>query len=255
MKPKQSIPKELRYSMRDFNNEFPNDSACLEYVKEQRYPGGMAKCEKCGKETKHHRVGNRTAYACQSCGNHIYPLAGTVFEKSTTSLKTWFYAMYLMGSTRCGISAKQIQRETGVTYKTAWRMFKQIRSLLGDDDKLEGPAAVEIDEMYHGGKCKGSRGRPMVGDKQKIPVFGIAQRSTKNRLGRVLAFATPDVKKATIMSIVKEKVLPKSTIFTDDYAIYDDLDRHRNEYVHRRINHAAKVWVTGDIHTNTIEGF
>ena len=102
MKPKQSIPKELRYTMRDFNNEFPNDAACLEYVKEQRYPDGMADCAKCGKATKHHRVGNRTAYACQSCGNHIYPLAGTVFEKSTTSLKTWFYAMYLMGSTRCG---------------------------------------------------------------------------------------------------------------------------------------------------------
>src|SRR5436309_4672203 len=136
----------------------------------------------------HYLDTGRTAYTFDRCGHHVYPLAGTIFEKSTTPLRIWFQAMYLMGSTRCGISAKQIQRETGVTYKTAWRMFKQIRSLLGDDDKLEGPAAVEIDEMYHGGKCKGSRGRPMVGDKQKIPVFGIAQRSTKNRLGKVLAF-------------------------------------------------------------------
>ena len=255
MNRRQTIPKHLRYTINDFNRQFPDDEACLEHLKEQRFPKGIALCGKCQKDRKHHRVSGRPAYACDYCGSMISPMAGTIFEHSATSLRLWYYAMYLMASTRCGISAKQIQRETGVTYKTAWRMFKQIRSLLGDDDKLEGPAAVEIDEMYHGGKCKGSRGRPMVGDKQKIPVFGIAQRSTKNRLGRVLAFATPDVKKATIMSIVKEKVLPKSTIFTDDYAIYDDLDRHRNEYVHRRINHAAKVWVTGDIHTNTIEGF
>ena len=130
MKPKQSIPKELRYTVADFNAEFPTDDSCLEYIKEQRWPNGVTVCAKCGVERKHYRVSGRTAYACDHCGNHIYPLAGTVFEKSTTSLKLWFYAMYLMGSTRCGISAKQIQRETGVTYKTAWRMFRQIRSLL-----------------------------------------------------------------------------------------------------------------------------
>jgi transposase len=84
----------------------------------------------------------------------ISPMAGTIFEKSSTSLHTWFYAMYLMGSTRCGISAKQIQRETGVTYKTVWRIFKQIRSLLSDGDlQLEGPT-VEVDETYFGGKRK-----------------------------------------------------------------------------------------------------
>src|SRR6266568_5975226 len=251
MKPKQSIPKELRYSMRDFNNEFPNDSACLEYVKEQRYPGGMAKCEKCGKETKHHRVSGRTAYACDHCGNHIYPLAGTVFEKTTTSLKTWFYAMYLMGSTRCGISAKQIQRETGVTYKTAWRMFRQIRSLLSEPDmQLEG-STVEVDEMYHGGKRKNGRGRPMRGDKQKTAVIGIVERK-----GRVIARTADDVTMKTLHGFVKECVLPKSTVFTDEFASYNGLDRiEGQEYQHRRINHEAKVYVMGDIHTNTIEGF
>src|SRR5437660_4215743 len=111
----------------------------------------------------HSWVTSRTAYACDHCGNHIYPLAGTIFEKSTTSLRIWFQAMYLMGSTRCGISAKQIQRETGVTYKTAWRIFRQIRSLLSDPDmQLEG-STVEVDEMYHGGKRKNGRGRPMRG--------------------------------------------------------------------------------------------
>ena len=155
-----------------------------------------------------------------------------------------------MGSTRCGISAKQIQRETGVTYKTAWRMFRQIRSLLSETDmQLEGPT-VEMDEMYVGGKRKNGVGRPLAGDKKKTPVFGIVERK-----GRVMAFVTPDVKKQTLMTIIKEKVLPESTIFTDDYCVYDDLARHRNEYVHRRINHSAKVYVMGDVHTNTIEGF
>jgi transposase-like protein len=128
---RQVIPKELRYTFLQFEKEFPTDDACLEQIKEQRFPGGVTVCHKCERPRKHHRVTGRTAYACESCGNHIYPLAGTIFEKSTTKLRIWFHAMYLMGSTRCGISAKQIQRETGVTYKTAWRMFKQIRSLMG----------------------------------------------------------------------------------------------------------------------------
>ncbi len=247
MKPKQSIPKELRYTMRDFNNEFPNDTACLEYIKEQRYPDGMADCAKCGKVTKHHRVGNRTAYACQSCGNHIYPLAGTVFEKSTTSLKTWFYAMYLMGSTRCGISAKQIQRETGVTYKTAYRIFKQIRSLLSEDGmQLEGEA-VEMDEMYHGGKRRGAKGRPSH-DSHKVPVVGMVERG-----GRVVARVAKNAKRETLLGLVKQYIMPSSIVFTDDFVSYDGLENLG--YTHRRIRHSERVYVSGDVHTNTIEGF
>ena len=147
MKHRTSIAKEQLYSVADFNREFANDDACLEYIKEQRWPNGVTKCEKCSIERKHHRVTGRTAYACDHCGNHIYPLTGTVFAKSTTSLKTWFYVMYLMGSTRCDMSAKRIQRETGVTYKTAWRTFREIRRLLTNEDlQLEHPTA-EIDNL------------------------------------------------------------------------------------------------------------
>ena len=251
MKPKQSIPKELRYTVRDFHNEFPNDAACLEYIKEQRWPNGMAQCAKCGEETKHHRVGNRTAYACQSCGHHIYPLAGTIFEKSTTPLKTWFYAMYLMGSTRCGISAKQIQRETGVTYKTAWRMFKQIRQLLSEDGlQLEG-STIEMDEMYHGGKIErqGRQGRSLT----KTPVIGMIERSTPTKVGRVVARVATDAKRDTLHGLAKEYILPSSTIFTDEFISYQGLEKYG--YTHRRIRHGAKVYVSGDIHTQNIEGF
>ncbi len=254
MKPKQSIPKELRYTVADFNREFPNDDACLEHIKEQRWPDGVTKCEKCGVERKHYRVTGRTAYACDHCGNHIYPLAGTVFEKTTTRLKTWFYAMYLMGSTRCGISAKQIQRETGVTYKTAWRMFRQIRSLLSEDGlQLEG-STIEMDEMYHGGKRQrqSGQGRPSFGS-HKVAVVGMAERNTEKRIGRVVARVAPDVTKRTLHGLAKEYILPASTVFTDDFVSYDGLQSLG--YTHRRIRHSAKIYVSGDVHTQTIEGF
>jgi transposase len=251
MNRRQTIPKDLRYTITNFNAEFATDDSCLEYIKERRFPSGVTHCEKCDKERKHHRVKGRTAYACDHCGNHIYPLAGTIFHKSTTSLRLWFYAMYLMGSTRCGISAKQIQRETGVTYKTAWRMFKQIRSLLSEGDiQLEG-SSVEMDETYFGGKRKGYRGRPGAGDKKKSPIVGIAERTTGQ--GRVIAKATQSVTADVLTGMVKEYVLPESTIFTDDFSGYDRLKKHG--FTHHRINHSAKVWVMGDIHTNTIEGF
>src|SRR5271169_7200512 len=169
MNRRQTIPKHLRLTINDFNSRFPDDDACLEAVKQMRFPDGYAHCEKCQQQRKHHRVSGRPAYACDYCGSMISPMAGTIFEKSSTSLRLWFYAMYLMGSTRCGISAKQIQRETGVTYKTAWRMFRQIRTLLGEDLQLEGPA-VEVDEMYYGGTRKHGTGRPMRGDKKKTTV-------------------------------------------------------------------------------------
>ena len=139
MNRRQTIPKHLRYTRQQFDADFPNDDVCFNTILAQRFPNGIAHCEKCGQDRKHYRVTGRTALACDHCGNHIYPLAGTIFEKTTTPLRVWFQAMYLMGSTRCGISAKQIQRETGVTYKTAWRMFRQIRSLLSEPDtQLEG---------------------------------------------------------------------------------------------------------------------
>ncbi len=248
MKPKQHIPKELRYTIESFNAQFPDNDACLDWLKAERWPSGLIHCEKCNKERKHHRVTGRPAYACDYCGSMISPMAGTIFEKSSTALRTWFYAMYLMSATRCGISAKQIQRETGVTYKTAWRMFKQIRTLMSEDISLEGEA-VEVDEMYHGGRRKGQSGRPMVGDKIKTPVLGMVERD-----GRVVALTVPDCKAKTLCGKVREYVLPKSTVFTDEYAAYNTVSQGRR-YTHKRINHSEQVYVVANIHPNTIEGF
>jgi transposase len=243
------IPSNQKYTIKDFNIEFPDNDACLMFVLESRWPDGRTTCDKCGTERKHYRVTGRTAFACDHCGNHIYPLAGTIFEKSTTSLKTWFYAMYLMSSTRCGVSAKQIQRETGVTYKTAWRMFKQIRTLMSENVSLEG-SAVEMDESYFGGKRRnGKRGRAAGPSGEKGIVIGAVERG-----GKVVALVATDVTKATLHGIAKEYVLPESIVYTDHYPAYLGLNKI-NGYQHQRINHSAGIYVMGDIHTNTIEGF
>ena len=110
---------------------FPSSDACLDYLKERFHPDG-ASCPKCEKKTKLHRLKSRPAYSCQYCGHQVYPTSGTIFERSTTSLQLWFWAIYLVSSTRGKIPAKQLQREIGVTYKTAWRMLREIRALLGE---------------------------------------------------------------------------------------------------------------------------
>jgi transposase-like protein len=251
MKPRQSIPVELRYTFKQFDQDFPTDDACLEQIKEQRFPGGITECQKCDKPRKHYRVRGRTAYACETCGNHIYPLAGTIFEKSSTSLRTWFHAMYLIGSTRCGISAKQIQRETGVTYKTAWRMFNQIRKLMREELQLGGAGTpgVEMDEMYHGGRRKNDSGRLLKGDlAKKTMVTGIVERK-----GRIVARVCQELTMEATGVLVKKYVLPESTVFTDEFPSYNALPNMG--YQHKRINHSQQVYVAGEVHTNTIEGF
>jgi len=255
MNRRQIIPPELRYTFQQFDKDFPTDDACLEQIKEQRFPGGVTVCYKCEKPRKHYRVKGRTAYACETCGNHIYPLAGTIFEKSSTKLRIWFHATYLMGSTRCGISAKQIQRETGVTYKCAWRIFTQIRKLMSDDDVLLGggnSGGVEVDEAYFGGRRKNDSGRMLAGNKNRnTRVLAVVERK-----GSIVAKVKQELTMGAANNLVREFVLPKSTIFTDEAVIYDAYEKLKGMgYTHRRINHSQKVYVTGDVHTNTIDGF
>ena len=186
-----------KYTIEQFNKHFLNDDACLEWLRHKLYPNKIY-CQTCNKPTKHYRITGRKVYGCDLCGHQISPTAGTIFHNSPTSLRLWFYAIYLMSTTRCGISAKQLQRETGVTYKTAWRMFRQIRSLLQESpEPMSGE--VELDKTYIGGRSHGKRGRGAEG---KTPVFGIAQRQ-----GKLSATTTNDVKSATVYPIIKERVL------------------------------------------------
>jgi transposase len=241
----QTVPKQQKYTVKQFEVEFPSEDACLEYVKEKRFPGGKVLCVRCGVERKHYRVLERTSYACPACGNHVYPLAGTIFHKSTTSLRTWFYVIRLMASTRVGVSAKHIQRETGVTYKTAWRMMKQIRKLMGENITLQGP--VEMDEAHFGGsdsnKHQHLRGRA------KTPVLGIVERK-----GRVVARVLPDASKDSILPVVGEVLPPQTMIYTDESATLAQVRWMGQSHKLATVNH-SKGYRDGYAHTNTIDGF
>ena len=240
-----------RYTIRQFEAQFPTDEACLEWLVQNRWPEGIS-CQKCERVTKHHKVTARPVYACDRCGAHVSPMAGTVMEHSSTPMRLWFYAMFLMASTRCRISAKQLERELGVTYKTAWRMFKQIRSMLAEDITLEG-SSVEIDATFVGGKAKNMHkakrerlgGRGTVG---KTAVLGMVERQ-----GIVVTAIVGEESQNAVLPNVREKVLPRSLIYSDEHAAYNP--PRSMGYQHRRVHHAAKVYVQGDAHTNTIEGF
>ncbi len=254
--PKRSSASESRYSLMEFMAQFPDDGACLEHLVERLYPNGIY-CPTCERVTKHHRETNRPSYACQYCGHHEHPLVGTIFENSATSLRLWFYAIYLMSSTRCGISAKQLERELGVTYKTAWRMFHKIRSLLEQDDPLfDGP--VEADEADVGGAAKWrNKGIPENkgrGPVDKTPVFGMAQRGKDDKYGQIVAKVVDDAGAKSILPHVRTKVLPESVVYTDEAAIYRN-NLQDMGYHHDWVSHTNKVYVSGDVHTNTIDGF
>ncbi len=269
----------------EFMGAFPDDDACLDYLWRTRYApdGEHALCPHCEVERVfrfYEGKQQRQAWTCVACGHYLYPTAGTIFHKSSTSLHLWFYAMYLMTSTRCGISAKQLERELGVTYKTAWRMFTLIRNDLMTQDDETFSGEVEMDEMFVGGKprqtdrarwertatTKSERTRAAreVSDRKKTPVFGMAQRNrmewidgtprpTVAKAGRVAAYVVPSIQARTVAPHVARKVSPDSVVYTDEGATYRGM--RKAGWNHHTVNHAERVYVDGVTHTQTIDGF
>ena len=240
-----------KMTVRQFFDRFPDDEACLTHIMEVRY-GLRHVCQGCGVEATFHKITGRKAYACAQCGAHLYPCAGTIFADSRTSLQSWFYAIYLFVVTRHGVSGKELERALGVTYKTAWRIGQQIRTLMAKADGFEMlQGHVELDEAYVGGVKRGVRGGQ---SKHKTVVFGMKERG-----GRVATQIVPDIRKSTLRAVTLQNVKPGSIVSTDELLSYGLLTG--DGYEHGSVNHKAKEYVWHDRrtgithHTNSIESF
>jgi len=244
--------KTTRYTVKDFNEQFQTSADCLQFVFDMRWPKGL-KC-KCGiKGAKFYPIRKRKCYCCSRCGNQVSPTAGTIFHKSETPLRSWLFAMFLISNSKNGVSAMELQRQIGVTYKTAWRMNHQIRKLMqGDNGILKG--VVEADETFIGGLSKNMhkakrklaiKGTGFVG---KTAVAGVLERG-----GNVRAKVAANVGCQTLLPNILENVQKGAMVCTDEHRAYNGLSRLG--FKHSRISHGARQFVRGNVHTNSIEGF
>ncbi len=235
---------EPKFTLSDFLKRFSTEEKCLEEIKNVRYPQGIS-CRVCKEITSHYKIKGRRGYACQNCGSHVYPLANTVFEKSVVPLRDWFYAMFLMIKTKSGISAKQLEREIGVTYKTAWRMFHQIRHLMEQDKDIILSGDIEIDETYVGGKG-GNRMKVWHGnEKPKEVVMGLVERK-----GRAVVKHIEGSGKWALLEPIQKYANMQSRIFTDENQGYYQLKKYG--FTHYSINHSER-FRRGDVHTQSAE--
>lgn len=243
----------------EFMKAFPDDDSCLEWLWRKRFSedGKHADCPKCKREGvvfKHYVMKpRRQTWTCTACGHHIQPTAGTIFEGSSTSLHLWFYAIYLMTSTRCGLSAKQLERELGVTYKTAWRMFNLIRNQLMADDSGPLTGEVEVDETSVAGKprqhlTKYGGAAARLRERSRVTVIAAVERG-----GRIKVGVLPSRRGAPLRDKVIEWVNPDAVLYTDEWPAYNFAGEHFA--AHSRIRHSDRIYVVNDIHTNTVEGF
>jgi len=238
-----------RYDRADFDRDFPDDGACLDWLVSVNYPDGITcNSKQCGgKVRKHYRDAGRLSYSCDMCGHHVHPMAGTIYEKSSTPLRTWFLAVFLMSTTRTGVSAKWLERTIGVTYKTAWRMFRNIRAMLDEGaPDFGGPGnRVEIDETIIGGRRHGHENAM----KGKAIVMGLHERG-----GRMYGEVIPDVKRQTLALRIDKYVRKGSQVFTDELLSYQRL-REQGYPEHVMVNHGRNVYAIGVAHVNNVESF
>src|SRR5690242_14645194 len=197
-------------TLRQFQEDFPTEESCLDHLMRQRF-GIQHECGSCGREAKFYRVAKRRSYACEWCGYQVFPTAGTPFDRTRTPLRDWFHVMFLFVTTRNGVAAKEVERQLGVTYKTAWRMCHEIRKYMAAVDGCEPigglGSVVEIDETFIGGYKRGA-----LGGAGKTVVLGMREKG-----GDVVTQVIPNRARKTLIPIIETHVARFSTVHTDEW--------------------------------------
>lgn len=228
----------MYYTINDLRQDFPDEEACLFAILKRQYPDWKCSCGR----TKLYKIRHRPVYAC-ACGKQVRPLARTVLANTKMPLTSWFYVIYVMTQAKSGISAANVQRHLGVSYKTAWRMMMKIRELMVDTEPLTG--IIEADETYLRAKPWRTT-RPLAYNGRAQTVFGMTERG-----GRAKAFVIPTNSKHFLLKTIEEHAQP-TIMYTDGWPAYQDLAK---KYPHYTVQHSKKEYVNGHIHTNNIENF
>ena len=234
-------------TLRTFQSRFPTEEVCLDHLFQVRY-GTDFTCPGCARPAKFSRVKSRRSYQCQWCAYQVYPTAGTPFDRTRTPLRDWFYVMFLFTTTRNGVAAKRVERELGVTYKTAWRMCHEVRkymAALDSDDPLGGPGCtVQVDETMIGGYAQQHRKM-----ENKTLVLGMLENG-----GELVTRIVPNQKRGSLLQHIEAHVLPGTIIHTDEARAYKPLCLRG--FRHQTVNHKAGEYVSANGCTvNAIEGF
>lgn len=239
-----------RYSLRHLKADFPHDGVCLEAIFDAMH---SRKCS-CGGTYKpmfkieNGKLVGRKQFQCSKCRYQIAPMAGTLFEKSDTPLTLWFHAIFVFSNAKSSISAKELERQLGVTYKTAWRMLNLIRKNL-KQDKRPLAGTVEMDEAFFGGHGNGGAYNKNASNviAQKTKVLAAIERGGIARAEKV-----NDLTATTIGQFLRQHVDPKAKVMTDGSNRYDAASKAFNR---QSVNHGARQYVTGNVHVNNVESF
>lgn len=241
----------MKYTVSNLRSDFPDEQACLRCLLEWVYPDGIT-CSRCDRVITHYPVRGRKTFACGSCGKQVSPTAGTIFHKSSTPLTLWFHAFYMLSTNKGGVSAAQLQREIGVTYKTAFRMLHKIRELMQPPEETF-TGEVELDETFiHANVWKRSsaqRRYGLTGSRRGEVIFGILERET----GRVKAFHVKTAGERVLTPIIRKHVQVPALIHSDGYIAYRKLPVWG--YDHLWTDHGKKQFYTEVSSTQRIENF
>jgi transposase-like protein len=238
----------LAMTLPEINKLYSTDDRCRELLERLRWPEGVT-CPRC-KDRRVSRMREYARFECVGCEYQFTVTSGTIFHDSHLSLPVWFMAVLLLCEAKKGMSAMQIKRTLGIAYKTAWYLCHRIRAAMATADKGMLYGTVEMDETYIGGVQRGHQNKPGHGLSTKEIVIGLRQRGGETRF-----FHAEDAKSGTLAQYIRENVSEDvDVIVTDEFNAYPGAMKATGHAArHKTIRHKSKVYVDGDIHTNTVE--